>query len=125
MRGLSNSDLKILSNSPYILKITDSQIIFTEHFKRLVLDSLIEGMTRQETFNKLLGVNCFNKKFVDDRLGSWRRKLRTDGELKSNKRGPKKSLNDMSYDEMKAEIAYQKEIIAHLKKLKGLADDEL
>lgn len=125
MRGLSYSDLKILSSSPYVLKITDSKIIFTEKFKKLVLDSFIEGMTRQETFNKTLGVNCFDKKFVDDRLGSWRRKLRADGDLKPSKSGRKKSLDNMSYDEMKAEIAYQKEIIAHLKKLKGLTDDEL
>jgi protease II len=31
----------------------------------------------------------------------------------------------MSIEELKAENAYQKELIAHLKKLKGLADDEL
>jgi hypothetical protein len=125
MRGLSNSDFKILSSCPFVLKITDSKIIFTEQFKKLVLESLIEGMTRQQTFNKMLGVSCFDKKFVDDRLGSWRRKLRADGDLKPNQRGRKKSIDNMSYDEMKAEIAYQKEIIAHLKKLKGLADDEL
>jgi hypothetical protein len=125
MRGLSNSDLKILSSSPFVLKITDSHIVFTEHFKQLVLESFLEGMTRLETFNSLLGVNCFNKKFVDDRLGSWRRKLRADGDLIPNKRGRRKSIENMGYDEMKAEIAYQKEIIAHLKKLKGLADDEL
>lgn len=125
MRGLSYSDLKILSSSPFVLKITDSHIVFTEQFKQLVLESLLEGMTRQETFNSLLGVSCFDKKFVDGRLGSWRRKLRADGDLTPNKRGRKKSIENMSYDEMKAEIAYQKEIIAHLKKLKGLADDEL
>lgn len=31
----------------------------------------------------------------------------------------------MTFEEMRAEIAYQKEVIAHLKKLRGLADDEL
>jgi hypothetical protein len=125
MKGLSFSELKILKSSPYIVKITDSQIIFTEQFKRLVLDELIEGLTREEMFNKTLGVDCFDKKYVDTCLGRWRRKLRADGDLSSGKRGRKKDLDSMTYEEMKAEIAYQKEVIAHLKKLKGLADGEL
>lgn len=125
MKGLSNSDLKVLKSSPYVAKITEKQIVFTEHFKRLVLDSLIEGMTREETFNRTLGVNCFDKKFVDTCLGRWRRKVRAVGDLHPEKKGRRKSLENMTFEEMKAEIAYQKEVIAHLKKLKGLADDEL
>lgn len=125
MKGLSHSDLKVLKSSPYVAKITESQIIFTEHFKQLVLDTFIEGMSRVDSFNKTLGVTCFEKKFVDSCLGRWRRKIRLNGDLSPNKKGRKKSLESMSHDEMRAEIAYQKEVIAHLKKLKGLADDEL
>lgn len=125
MRGLSSSDLKILSSSPYVLKITNSQISFTEKFKILLLENSVEGMSREEMFNKTLGVSCFDKKFVDSCLGRWRRKLRFDGDLSSDNRGRDKDLNSMTFEEMKAEIAYQKEVIAHLKKLKGLADDEL
>ena len=118
MKGLSISDLKILESSPYVLKIT-------EPFKNLMLESSIEGMTRQEAFNKTLGVDCFDKKFVDTCLARWRRKWRADGDLVPGKKGRKKDLNKMTFEEMKAEIAYQKEVIAHLKKLRGLADDEL
>lgn len=125
MRGLSSSDRKILETSPYVHKITRQHVIFTEHFKQLILDSQIDGMTRQESFNRALGVNCFDKKFVDGCLGRWRRKLRLEGELRTGKRGRKKALASMSIEELKAENAYQKELIAHLKKLKGLADDEL
>lgn len=125
MKGLSIYNLKILKSSAYVAKITDSQIIFTDQFKRLVLDNPYEGMTRREMFNHLLGVDCFNKKFVDDKLASWRRKMRKDGDITPGKRGRKKDLNSMTIEEMKAEIAYQKEVIAHLKKQKGLADDEL
>lgn len=125
MKGLSISDLKILKLCPHVFKITKDHIIFTENFKALMLESSIEGMTRQEAFNRALGVNCFDKKFVDTCLGRWRRKLRADGNLGSSKKGRKKDLNNMTFEEMKAEIAYQKEVIAHLKKLRGLADDEL
>ncbi len=124
MKGLSSQNLKILDSSPYVQKITDKQIIFTDHFKRIALDSHIEGLTRQETFNRLLGVDCFDKDFVDNCLARWRRKLRFDGNLTVGKRGRKKSSANMSIDEMKAEIAYQKEVIAHLKKLRGFVEDE-
>lgn len=124
MRGLSSSDIKILISSRYVVKITSKQIIFTEQFKQLMLDSQITGMTRQESFNKTLGLNCFDKKFVDNCLTRWRRKARLSGELRASKRGRKKDLSNMSIEELKAENAYQKELIAHLKKLKGLADEE-
>jgi hypothetical protein len=125
MKGLSSSDLKTLKSSKFVLKITSDQIQFTDHFKQLVLDSLVDGMTRQEVFNQTLGVNCFDKKFVDSCLGRWRRKLRRDGSLEVGKRGRKKDLLEMNYEELQAEVAYQKEVIALLKKLKGLAGDEL
>lgn len=125
MRGLSLFETKILTSSPYIVKMSDKQIIFTEVFKSLVLDHPIEGMTRQQIFNQLLGVECFDKKFVDTCLSRWRRKMRSSGRLTPDKRGAKKSTKDMTIEEMRAEIAYQKEIISHLKKLRGLGEDEL
>lgn len=90
MKGLSNLDIKILKSSPYVINITEKHIIFTEQFKWLLVDTTVEGMTRQEAFNKTLGVNCFDKKFVDNCLGRWRRKLRAKGDLASEKRGRKK-----------------------------------
>jgi hypothetical protein len=125
MKGLSSSDLKILKSCKYVIKLTKSQIIFTDYFKHLVLDTLDEDKTRRELFNNLLGVDCFDKKFVDDALARWRRKIREDGHIRPKKRGPKKDLNSMTIEELQAENAYQKEVIAHLKKQKGLADDEL
>lgn len=124
MKGLSKSELKILELSPYVAKITEKHIIFTEQFKSIVLDSLNEGMTRVETFNKTLGVDCFDKHFVSNCLARWRRKQKVIGSLET-KKGRKKSLEKMNIEEMRAEIAYQKEVIAHLKKLRGFADDEL
>lgn len=125
MKGLSLTDIQILKSSPYIEKITDKHVIFTQIFKSLVLEHPIEGMTRQEIFNHLLGVDCFDKDFVDSCLGRWRRKLRNSGNLTPDKKGVKKLSVNMTIEEMKAEIAYQKEIISHLKKLRGLGEDDL
>jgi len=125
MRGLSKSDLKTLKSSKFVQKITESQVVFSDHFKRLVLENPVEGMTQREMFNSLLNVDCFDKKFVDECLSRWRRKIKYDGDVTPKKRGRKKSLESMTIEELRAETAYQKEVIAHLKKLRGLGDDEL
>jgi|AntRauTorckE6833_2_1112554.scaffolds.fasta_scaffold82453_2 hypothetical protein len=125
MRGFLKSDLKILKSSKFVHKITESQVVFSDNFKRLVLENPIEGMTRREMFNSLLNVDCFDKKFVDECLSRWRRKIKLDGDVTPKKRGRKKSLESMTIEELRAETAYQKEVIAHLKKLRGLGDDEL
>jgi protease II len=44
---------------------------------------------------------------------------------KSETRGRKKSIKNMTVEELKAENAYQREVIAHLKKLRGLTDSDL
>jgi hypothetical protein len=40
MKGLSSSDLKILKSSKFVVKLTKSQIIFTDYFKQLALETL-------------------------------------------------------------------------------------
>lgn len=121
MRAFSNSDLKILKSNHFVIKITPKfQIQFSEEFKRLIVSGPPEKQTQAEYFNGLLGVNCFDKKYVDTCLNRWR-----NSGFKSGKRGRRKSVHKMTFDEIKAENAYMKEVIAHLKKLRGLADDEL
>ena len=125
MRAFSISERKKLESSPHVLKITEkNQIQFTESFKRLILAGSEEGLTREEFFNSTLGVRCFDKKYVDSCLNRWR-KHDNEKDIPKLRRGRKKSIHKMSIDEIKAENAYMKEVIAHLKKLRGLADDEL
>jgi hypothetical protein len=125
MKGLSSSQLKKLLSSRYVLKVTESQVIFSDVFKELMLAKPTNGLSRQEFFNTTLGVDCFDKKFVDSSLNRWRRRARIYGSVNSDKRGRSKNTAEMTVDEMKAEIAYQKEVIAHLKKIRGLTDEDL
>lgn len=85
----------------------------------MVLKGSDEGLTQVELFNSLLGVSCFDKSYIDSCLNRWRYKPMG---IKS-KRGRKRSIHEMSIEELKAENAYQKEVIAHLKKLRGITDD--
>lgn len=125
MKGLSSSQLKKLLSSPHVLKVTESHVSFSDVFKELMLAKPTLGLSRQEFFNQTLEVDFFDKKFIDNCLSRWRRKVKMYGSVKSDKRGRSKNSKEMSIDEMKAEIAYQKEVIFHLKKIRGLTDEDL
>jgi hypothetical protein len=120
MRAFSLSERRALELSPYVISISPKNSLkFSNDFKKLILNGSDEGLTQVEFFNSLLGVTCFDKKYVDTCLNRWR--YEPIG-LKA-KRGRKKSIHKMSIEELKAENAYQKEVIAHLKKLRGITDD--
>ena len=68
-------------------------------------------------------MNCFDKKYVDSCLNRWRTKPSLPKKIET--RGRKKDLQKMSIEELKAENAYQREVIAHLKKIRGLTDSDL
>lgn len=123
MRAFSLSERKKLESSPFVEKFTQKQIIFTQEFKTLVLKGSPDEMTREEHFNHLLGVNCFPKKFVDSALNRWRKQEKFKSVPK--KRGRKKDSSKMTIQEMEAEIAYQREVIEQLKKIRGLTDWDL
>lgn len=122
MRGLSKSDRQLLNSSQYVLKITEKTIIFTDKFKELVLQPSNEK-TREDFFNSLMGVSCFDKKYVDSCLNRFRKQLKFKDVPK--KRGRRKDTSKMTIEELEALVAYQTEVIKQLKKVHGLADDEL
>lgn len=122
MRALSKSDRQILKDHPYILKISEKHLSFTLEFKELVLQGS-PNLTQVEHFNSLLGVKCFDKKYVDVCLHRWRKQKKLkDVPLK---RGRPKSTSKMTIEELEAVVAYQKEVIKQLKKAHGLSDNEL
>lgn len=122
MRTLFSSDRKKLESSSFVEKFTEKQIIFNQKFRELVLEGT-PGKTREQHFNELLGVNCFDKKFVDSCLNRWRKqKLFKDV---PKRKGRRKDLGNMTVEELEAEVAYQKEVIEQLKKARGLTDWDL
>lgn len=123
MRALTLSDRKKLESSPLIEKFTLKTIVFTQKFKDLVLEGSEETLTREEHFNSLLGVTCFDKKYVDSCLNRWRNQKRFKS-LPKRKRGRRKDPNNMTIEELKAENALQREMLAELKKIHGLTDED-
>lgn len=123
MRALSFLERKKLCKSPFVTKTTEKSISFTPEFKQLMLKGPDEGLSRTEYFNKILQVECFSKKYVDSALNRWKKEDKFKS-LPKSKRGRKKDLNKMSIDELKAENALQREMLAELKKIHGLTDED-
>ena len=121
MRAFSNTERRILESSPHVVKISVKHVTYTEEFISLMLSGTYKDESREDFFNKTLEVSCFDKKYVDSCLGRWRIALPRASET----RGRKKSIKNMSVEELKAENAYQREVIAHLKKIRGLTDSDL
>ena len=123
MRAFSLSDRKILESCPYVIRVTEKQVVYSKTFIDLMLHGLRNGESRIIFFNKSLGVSCFDKKYVDSCLNRWRKN--PSESVKQEKRGRKKDIFKMTEAELRAENAYMKEVIAQLKKLRGLTDSDL
>ncbi len=123
MRAFSLLDRKKLELSKYVEKFTEKHIIFTQKFRELVLQGSSDELTRQQFFNDLLGVRCFDKKYVDSCLNRWKKQ-----DLLKNvpkRRGRRKNTTKMTIEELEAEVAYLKEVNLQLKKARGLMDWDL
>lgn len=123
MRAFSKSDRKILESSPYLEKFNLKTIVFTQEFRNLVLKGTNNNLTRVEHFNHLLGVSCFDKKYVDSCLNRWRKQQKFKS-VPKQKRGRKKDTRNMTIEELRAQVALQKEMLAELKKIHGLTDED-
>lgn len=123
MIGLTPKIKKILLDSGYVEGFNDrDHIKFTNEFKELVLKQSAEGVPRKEIF-KILGVDIFNRNYVNACISGWRRAAKEQNAGKVPKsRGRKKSLEQMTVDELRAENALQKQEIEYLKKLRGLTN---
>ena len=123
MGAFSFSDRKVLEASPYVTKLTAKHVTYSQTFIDLMMRGSPNGESRCDYFNNILGVACFDKKYVDSCLNRWR-----NNPLKQKapeRRGRKKHPRNMTEEELRAENAYMKEVIAHLKKLRGLTDSDL
>lgn len=123
MRDLSLSQRKKLEKHPYVSKITEKSISYTAEFKKLMLVGSKSGLSQTQYFNELLGVDFFEKKYVDSALNRFRKdeKFKT---VPKFKQGRRKDRNKMTIEELRAENALQREMLAELKKIHGLTDED-
>jgi transposase-like protein len=121
---------KILESSPFVQKVTGSQVLFTSEFKIKAVELNLEGASPQDIFNRLgIDTALFLPDFPKKSVSRWRKIYETLGEegLKEERRGrgstgrPKRSFDPSNPASLLERIAYLEAENYILKKLEALA----
>lgn len=130
---LSQEVLISLKGNRWVERITDSQIIYTYKFKMEAVEEYLRGNSPEEIFKEAgIPVELLKKDYARHCLKRWVKQYKEHGleALKGDKRGtakgplkgrPKKIDDDLTYEELKAIIQIQTEVIETLKKRRALA----
>lgn len=131
MQKLTSHQRKILEKSPHVEGTTESHVIYGAEFKLKAIKLSIEGMSPKEIFySHGLDFDFFNEYYFSANLKRWRKIYEQYGEdgFKQERRGralgggrPKKTLDNLSMNDLKVIIEIQKGVIEELKKRKALA----
>lgn len=128
MGKFSNEDRKRLLSSPYVEKVTTSQVVFTSKFKTLAIKKHFEGFSPSEIFNSLgIDSSLFLPDFPKKSIARWKVIFFEEGVegLEKERRGkgstgrPKKQ----QFASLEEEVAYLREENDFLKKLRALAEE--
>lgn len=131
MQNLTKSQKKILLESPHVVKITESHVVFTPEFKVKAVELYLAGTSPKEIFH-LNGIDpsLFILDFCRSSIRRWVIKFETEGiEAFSNEsrgsgtpsRPVTNNLDSYSMDDLKSIIIVQEEMIEELKKKRALA----
>ena len=130
MHELTKHQREILLKNPNIKKITTKHVVFTSEFKIQAVESHYQGMLADEIFKKAgIRLDFFKKYYATYCIKKWKVKYKKTGKFsfhndergKSLGRGRPKKLDNLSYEELRAIVDIQKEVIEELKKKRALA----
>tara|TARA_B110000211_G_C13828213_1_gene442351 strand:+ start:198 stop:605 length:408 start_codon:yes stop_codon:yes gene_type:complete len=131
MQTLSDYQKKVLLKSKVIEKFTEQHVIFTSSFKIKAVEAYLAGKDPNDIFtNAGIDVSFFTKRYPTGAIRKWKDTYIRYGK-ESLKAGRKKTkpvntmtkanLDKLSYDELRAVVDIQKEVIESLKKKRALA----
>ncbi len=130
---LNQKVIKALEGNLWVERLTDSQIIYTYKFKIEAVEEYLRGNSPDEIFKEAgIPVKLLVKEYARNCLKRWVKQYKEHGleALKEDKRGtakgplkgrPKKIDDDLTYEELKAIVQIQTEVIETLKKRRALA----
>lgn len=130
---LNQQVLTALRGNRWVERITDSQIIYTYKFKLEAVEEYLRGKRPDNIFKEAgIPVDLLLKDYARNCLKRWVKQYKEHGldALKEDKRGtakgpmkgrPKKIDADLTYEELKAIVQIQTEVIETLKKRRALA----
>jgi hypothetical protein len=130
MQELSEYQRKTLLKNPNVEKITDKHVIFTSKFKRKAVEAYLAGESPIKIFeNAEINIYYFKPNYTQYCIKKWKKKYIDHGkesfdiEMRgSSKTGRPKteSLDELTYDELRAVVEIQRGVIEELKKKKAL-----
>lgn len=130
---ISKELVKALAGCRWVDRITSSQIIFTYKFKVETIEEYLRGGAPEKIFSEAgIPVELLPKQYPRHCIKRWTKQYKEHGldALKEDKRGtargwaqgrPKKLDDDLTYEELKAIVQIQTEVIETLKKRRALA----
>lgn len=122
-RLFTNEEKNELLNNPRVLKVINSNVVFTQEFKDFaLLEHYVNGKAGRQIFSEAFLPDWLNiADYAKDLIKSW--KKIADLGIKQKIGRPKKVFRpsaELSYEELQARVAYLEEENSFLKKLEVL-----
>ena len=132
MPFLTDQVRRELSQSPHVVKVTESQVMFTTKFKLMAIELNLLGQSPRDIFN-YHGINTvyFEDDYPRKTVSRWKKIYERHGEEglnerrgKNSKGRPKRNRDGTDTKSLLARLAYLEAENYILKKLKALAAEE-
>ena len=130
MQELSDYQRKELLKNPHVEKITDKHVVYTSKFKIKAVESYFDGKSPNRIFEDAgIKIHYFKPNYPQLCIKKWKKKYLEKGkesfdiELRGSSkvgRPKKENLDELTYEELRAVIDIQREVIEELKKRKAL-----
>lgn len=130
MAKLSHKDRDSLLRNPNVLKVTDSNVTYTPEFKYKAVKLRSRGSSPDAIFHEFgIDTSIFGRNYAFKAIERWERQIRLHGDsvLKKERRGIKATGRPArrTFKSLEEEVAYLREEVDFLKKLRALEDEEL
>jgi len=130
MQELSDYQRKELLKNPNVEKITEKHVVFTSKFKIKAVELYFDGKSPKQIFEDAgIKTHYFKSNYPQFCIKKWKKKYLEKGkesfdiELRGSSkvgRPKKENLDELTYEELRAVIDIQREVIEELKKRKAL-----
>lgn len=130
MQELSDYQRKELLKNPNVEKITEKHVVFTSKFKIIAVELYFDGKSPKQIFEDAgVKTHYFKAQYFQLCIKKWKKKYLEQGkdsfsiELRGSSkvgRPKKENLEELTYEELKAVVEIQREVIEELKKRKAL-----
>ena len=123
-REFTHEERMLLEGNPNILKVVNSNIIYSDDFKELAIRKHKEGISARLIFIEAgIDVSIFPDDYARYAIKRWKSQTKSLTAQRRSGGSRSKKPSNMTHDELEARIAYLEEENDFLKKLRALEKD--